>query len=48
MAGYAGCCQNDGILADMKSAPEELLLHRDPVHLVFCTLQGMPLLSAHR
>jgi hypothetical protein len=35
-------------LADMKSAPEKLLLHKDPVHLlVFCTLQGMPPLSAH-
>jgi len=35
-------------LADIKSAPEKLLLHKDPVHLVvFYTLQGMPPLSAH-
>jgi len=35
-------------LAGIKSAPEKLLLHKGPVHLVvFCTLQGMPPLSAH-
>jgi hypothetical protein len=35
-------------LANIKSAPEKLLLHKDPVHLlVFYTLQGMPPLSAH-